>query len=342
MRYYETKESIQTSSILIQSLCVPCFNRCRYCLLSWNGKIEGADWERSITLAKRYINELKEYRPQIRSSFAFGYSMEHPHLKDAIRILRRLGSPMADFLQCDGMKMRDEVQCRNLMRMLQDEGIKQLNFTVYGLADYHDQFAARNGDYDLLIRMMKAADECGIPFSTGIPLTRENINEIDELVSILKRVGSEKISLFIPHEEGHGKQLSKVRLREQDLSIFSPKTLKLLNRDIYRKEADWLKETEPIRDENRLIIISLRMDNIEEYETKNARSVIKEIETLDEEYYSAFPKFEELAKEYGDFEGEKMYRVRDLYHHYRSLYAADHKMQIYDVTDERQSGSRRY
>lgn len=112
---------------------------------------------------------------------------------------------MADLLQCDGMALRDEMQCRELMQMLKEEGVKVLNFTVYGMRDYHDRFAGRKGDFDLLLRMMGASCDAGIPFSTGIPITKENIQSIDELVNVLKKNGNHKISLFIPHGEGRGK-----------------------------------------------------------------------------------------------------------------------------------------
>ena len=84
---------MQTSSVLIQSLCVPCCNRCRYCLLSWDGTPVGAEWRGSVRLAERFLCELKERRPELRCHFAFGYSMEHPALREAIRSLRRLGGP---------------------------------------------------------------------------------------------------------------------------------------------------------------------------------------------------------------------------------------------------------
>ena len=113
---------MKTTSVLIQSLCAPCFCRCRYCLLSWDGKPVGAEWSRSVSLAERFIKELKEQAPDIKSSFSFGYSMEHPDLKGALRTLRRLGSPTADFLQCDGMKMRDERECAELAGMLLSVG----------------------------------------------------------------------------------------------------------------------------------------------------------------------------------------------------------------------------
>ncbi|MBR0063189.1 MAG: hypothetical protein IJP67_03400, partial [Oscillospiraceae bacterium] len=73
--------------------------------------------------------------------------MEHRNLREAIRTLRRLGSPTAEFMQCDGMKMRDDMQCGELMAILCGEGVKSLNFTLYGLRDYHDRFAGRKGDY---------------------------------------------------------------------------------------------------------------------------------------------------------------------------------------------------
>ena len=89
-------KAIQTQSIMIQNLCVPCFNRCRYCLLSWDGKPVGTAWERGAVLAERYISELRAARPGVNVSYVFGYSMEHPELRKAIQTLRRLGSPTAD------------------------------------------------------------------------------------------------------------------------------------------------------------------------------------------------------------------------------------------------------
>ncbi len=332
---------MQTTSVLIHSLCVPCCNHCRYCLLSWNGKLEGADWDRSVALAERLLDELRAQRPEIRSGFSFGYSMEHPDLKGAVRTLRRLGGPTADFLQCDGMKMRNDTECMDLMGMLRGEGIRQLNFTLYGLSDYHDRFAGRKGDFELLMRMMRAAKASRLPFSTGIPLTAENIHQVDRLVGILQEIGSEKVFLTIPHEEGRGKLLRDVRLSMQGFLELSAQTQKLLNPTLFRTEGDWLRDSEPIRDTKRTVMIALRADNMDAFEGRDATSIIREIEALDETYYASFPSFQELAKLYGDPNGEKLYRIRDLFYHYRAQYARDHDIRVYDVTDERQSGSRR-
>ena len=333
---------VQTTSVLIQSLCVPCCNRCRYCLLSWNGTVEGVAWERSTALAERFLRELRESLPDVRSSFSFGYSMEHPELREAIRTLRRLGSPTAEELQCDGMKMRGAGECAALMEMLRSEGIRQLHFTVYGLREYHDRFAGREGDYDLLLRMMGAAGQSGIPYSAQIPLTAENIPQAEALIGRLRDAGTEQLRLFVPHEEGRGKHLSAIRLRSSDLARLSEASRRLLNRTVYRTEGEWFQCREQTHERNRMILITLTHGQIDDYERRGALSVVRELETLDERYYAAYPGFAALAERYGDAAGESMYSFRDLYHHYRALYAREHDVRVYDVTDERRSGSRRY
>ena len=72
------------------------------------------------------------------------------------------------------------------------------------------------------------------------------------------------------------------------------------------------------------------------------RSVSLAKRWLDEEYYAAFPDFKTLSEMYGDKNGDKMYGIRDLFAHYRAQYAKERNVRVYDVTDERCSGSRRY
>ena len=327
---------------MVQNLCVPCSCRCRYCLLSWDGRPAGISWDRSASFARRFINEVRSSHPEISTSFTFGYSMDHPHLREAIRFLKEIGSPQAQFLQCDGMRSRNEAECDDLMGMLREEGVRDLNFTFYGLKEYHDRFAARNGDYDLLMRMIRSALNHGLHISAGIPLTVENISQADMLIDDLKEHGVETMSVFVPHEEGRGKTLSDVRLDKKDLAGLSEESLKLLDCNIYRSEREWITCTDIPEENRRMLLVSLRPDDIERYEKMTADSIIREIEVLDDEYYHAFPDFRELAAEYGDFESSRIYRFRDLFYHYRKLYEKDHRIQIYDVTDERQSGSRRY
>ena len=99
---------MRTVSINVMNLCVPCENRCRYCLLSYDGKTSGVDYKRSEVYAKRFYQWLKENRPDLSFLFGFGYSMEHPDLLSAIDFCRSIGSATGDFLQFVGMKFRTD------------------------------------------------------------------------------------------------------------------------------------------------------------------------------------------------------------------------------------------
>lgn len=333
---------MKTTSIMVQNLCVPCECHCRYCLLSWDSKTAGISWDRGAAFGKRFINEAKALNPDISYSYAFGYSMEHPALREAIRFLREIGSPTAEFMQCDGMKLRDDAEYDSLMRMLKEEGIKSLNFTFYGLEEYHDRFAGRKGDFKGMLRMIKSARKVGLDVSVGIPVTSENVGQVDELIAILNNEGCEKVAIFIPHEEGRGKTLLPIRLKETDLGDLSERTRALLNRNIYRTEKEWISDSTYEEPQNRALLVSLTPESITRYEKMSAQDIIAEIENLDEKYYTAFPTFRELIDKYGDITSDKLYRQRDLFYHYRQLYAKDNNINIYDVTDERYSGSRRY
>ena len=50
---------MKTESVLLQTLCVPCASRCRYCLLCWDGRPVGAPWEQSAAFAKTFADWMR-------------------------------------------------------------------------------------------------------------------------------------------------------------------------------------------------------------------------------------------------------------------------------------------
>lgn len=333
---------MKTTAIMLQSLCVPCHCRCRYCLLSWDGRTRGADYARSEGYARRFYDWVREHRPELRFSFSFGYSMEHPELFRAIEFLRSIGSPGAEFLQFDGMKFRDRQELERLTAGLAERGVRHLNFTFYGEEDYHDRFAGRRGDFRLMLDTAFAALRSGLNISAGIPLTHENVSQVHRLTLLLRGAGFEPVTLFVPHGEGRGATLEPVRFSKEDFARLDALDKPLLNQSIYRAESDWLNQGSFVPTERRALLISLTPENLDALEAAGFAKVIEAVERLDEAYYSAIPELEVLAKRYGDTDGTKYYRQRDLFAHYRKQYIATHGLRLYDVTDERQCGSRRY
>lgn len=334
---------MKTASIMVQNLCVPCLCRCRYCLLCWDGKPVGVDWARGAAFAQRIRAWQREKLPDVHFTFSFGYAMEPEDPAQALRFLRKIGSPQAEFWQCDGMKMRTEAECEALAALLVREGVKHLNFTVYGQAAYHDRFAGRPGDHALLMRMLSAACQAGLQVSVGMPLTKESAPQADRVIGeTLEKAPEAKVSLFIPHREGRGAALEGIRFSRSDAAFLSPEAFSRLNHEVYRAEGDWLLPEAFKAETQRALLVSLRKDNAERLEKEDPGRLIQWIEDLDERYYAAFPTLPELAARYGDPSGVRYFSQRDLFAYYRRLFARETDIKVYDVTDERQCGSRRY
>lgn len=332
---------MKTVSINVMNLCVPCENRCRYCLLSYDGRVNGVEYKRSEAYAQRFYEWLRENRPDLSFLFGFGYSMEHPNLLEAIDFCRSIGSATGEFLQFDGMKFRTDTELEELLHQLQGHGIELIDLTFYGTESYHDRFAARAGDYRLMINTLKQANKVGLDVTVSIPITHENVDQIDELIAELEQYRTQQITCFVPHSEGRGRLLDSVRFSKEDYEKPSENVRKRINTNRFKTEKEWLQSGFPVN-EKRVLTVTLTPENVDSFEGMSFEETIAYLEKLDDDYYSAIPTVEELAKIYGDPDGERYYSARDLYLNYQRRYIADHGIEIYDINDERQCFSRRF
>lgn len=332
---------MKTISINVMNLCVPCENRCRYCLLSYDGKLGGVDYKRSEMYAKHFYEWLKENRPDLSFLFGFGYSMEHPNLLGAIDFCQSIGSATGEFLQFDGMKFRTDEELEVLLGQLKEHGIKLIDLTFYGTESYHDRFAARIGDYRLMMHTLMQANKAQLDVTVSIPITHENAAQMDELIEELEEYRTQRITCFIPHSEGRGRLLDSVRFSTADYESLSDNVRSRINQNRFKTESQWLKNGFPV-DEKRVLTVTLTPQNIAFFESLSFADTIAYLEKLDDDYYATIPTAEELAKLYGDLNGDRYYSARDLYLHYQRRYIADNKIEIYDINDERQCFSRRF
>ena len=332
---------VKTVSINVMNLCVPCQNRCRYCLLSYDGRVSGVDYKRGEAYAKRFYEWLRANRPDLLFLFGFGYSMEHPDLLGAIDFCRSIGSATGEFLQFDGMKFRTDEELERLLRQLKDHGIQLIDLTFYGTESYHDCFAARSGDYRLMMRTLAQANKIGLDVTVSIPITHENAGQIEELMAELAQYSTQAIRCFVPHSEGRGRLLDPVRFSAVDCENLSENVRSRLNTTRFQTEAQWLSSGFPAN-EKRALTVTLTLENAQFFEGLSFADTIAYLEKLDDDYYTAIPTVEALAQRYGDPNGDRYYSARDLYLHYQRRYIADNPIEIYDINDERQCFSRRF
>ena len=192
-----------------------------------------------------------------------------------------------------------------------------------------------------MMNTLKAANQVGLDVTVSIPLTRENAGQIDELLTELDHYQTVRISCFVPHCEGRGRLLEKVRLTLDDYEHLSDRVKGLFNRERFRPEREWVHAGPLPESESRVLTVTLTPDNVDFFEKMDFASAIAYLEELDDTYYQVNPGFEELLAMYGDPDGMKMYSARDLYMYYQKKYIDAHNIEIYDINDERQCFSRR-
>lgn len=334
---------MQTVSVNVMNLCVPCHSHCRYCLLSWSGCTTGVEYARSEAYARRFYDWLRIHRPELSFSFYFGYSMEHPELLRAVDFLRSIGSPGGEFLQFDGMQFRTPAQLEKLLQDLKSHGIRLIDLTFYGTRAYHDRFAGRSGDFDYMLDVLACANRTGLDAQVGIPLTQENTAQANDLHKLFSNYSLSRLSFFVPHAEGRGASLEPVRLRQEDLSQLHVNALSHFNRSAYRTEGEWFAAAPQLPEwTQRTLTLALTPDTIDTLEQQDFARTIADLESLDDTYHAALPSFHELMQQYGDPHSTRLFSRRDIMQTLQRRCIRALRLDLYDLHDERQSFIRRH
>lgn len=332
---------MKTVSVNVASLSVPCENRCRYCLLSWDGRCRGLSYEASRDYARGFHDWIQENRPDLSFQFYFGYSMEHPDLLNAVEDMAAHGYVQGEFLQFDGMKFRTPEESLRLLQNLKERGIRMLDFTFYGTRDYHDRFAARAGDYDYMMTLLSQAQEIGLDTEVGVPLTHENADQAEELIGQILLYNPKNLFCTVPHGEGRGLSLDRVRFSKSDYDALPELVRSYFNRSLYKTEGEWVSQGVG-QMERRAVTVVPTPENISDYRAMGYEQTLAHLEQLDDDYHRAVPSDGDLMKLYGNPDGQQLYSRRDLIMHLQRRYIAEHGLALYDVYDERHSFIRRF
>lgn len=327
---------MKTTEVAVENLCVPCACRCAYCLLSYSGRPVGVDYMRGRRFAERFFAEIQRERPELHRTFYIGYAMDGPNLPDYVRFCRSIGSPSGEFLQFNGLRIRDRAETARLAMDLADLGIRSVDMTFYGLRECHDRFARRPGDFDFLLRLMEELGKAGIGLHVSLPLLRDNLGDAEALLDVLSKYPVGQYFAFLPHCQGRGWALRDRRLTRREFEALPERVRACFSPRVeYRTEGEWLQGLDTPEPESRALTLSLTPETIDRLEGMGASAILAELEAMDDRAFAAIPAPSELAALYGDPEGERMYRLRDLLLECRRLWYQDHGAGLPDMDDER-------
>lgn len=326
---------MKTISVGVENLCVPCGCKCRYCLLSYDGKPVGVDYGRGKRFAENFFDGLAQVKPDLRRFFYIGYCMDAPMLTDYIKFCQSIGSPSGEFLQLNGLSVRSAEKTERFIDGIARAGIKTVDLTFYGSEEYHDKFCARSGDFAFLLQLASSAGRAGIEVRASIPIVRENMSHTENLLDILEDIGVGQYFAFLPHGKGRGRKLNNLRLTYDEFHSLPERVLSRFSTRVeYKSEGEWLRAGNWINPETRTLTLSLTSENIERLEGMSAEETVAMLENADDEYYSVMPSPKELAKRYGRIGGTLMYRRRDLLLEWRQRYFNEFCSGIHDMDDE--------
>lgn len=325
---------------------VPCSCACRYCLLRSHKKAEnGVPYERGKEMAFRFDEWRKKRKPaDFWLSYTIGYCADYPELVDNIAFNKAFDYIGFRYLQINGIRFRSEPELFQYLKDAKDAGVTHVDTSFYGLEEYHDRFAARKGDFQYLIKILKVVQKLDLKPQISIPLFEDNKDQIEELVSLLEEyVGSEgAFHIFLQDYRGYGEHLERVRLLRRSYEALPNKIKRYMNLSRYKTEEKWLRDGNFPKYTSRNLHLVLGPDTIDMLEKMTCDEIVDYLVGLDEAYYEAIPDIHTLAGLYGNIKSQKLYRQRDLQWKWQKRYIADHNLKLHDVTDERLCGSMRF
>ena len=323
---------MKTVTLGVANYCVPCAARCKYCLLSSCEKANGVAFDRGQRLAERLIRE--SAGTGIGISYYIGYCMDTPHLRAYLDFRRTYGMASAKFLQMNGFHFMQQTEIESLMRMTADMGVETMDFTVYGGREYHNRFAGRAGDHELLESMARAAAASGIKAQVSVPVIKDSLPQLDSVLDTAGEWGAEKVLFFLPHSKGRGWNFRDKRITNVDFDSLSPAVKAHFQKTPVKTEAEWIRAQQFPDPKQRVLTLVLNPEEADRFERMSFEEILSFLEEMDDTNRALMPPPAALSRLYGDPEGKKMYRLRDLILLWRQMYVRDHPGAIRDMQDE--------
>ena len=330
-------------SLMIINHNTPCSCSCRYCFFGSCKTLNGIPYEAGEEIALRFKkwrsdNEIADFV----ISYAVSRTADYPELVRNIQLNKELNFPGYSYLQINGIRLRNKSSLYDYLRRVKDAGVTTVDTTFYGLREYHDGFAARKGDFDFLVDIIRCGMELGLVMKPTFTAFEDNKEQLAELVGLLSELGCEKIYGYIHDYKGGGVDLEDIRLTELSLDALPKSVKSRISIGRHKTEAEWIRDSNYSIPTSRSLVLALCNDNIDMIESMSCGAIIDYISELDDKYHNAIPDIFALSKRYGDINNLKLYRQRDLLLKWQKQYIRDEGLLLHDVTDENNCGAIRY
>jgi hypothetical protein len=247
-------------------------------------------------------------------------TIEHPNLGKQIALFKELGIMNENDYTCfdiNGTRIKTRDEIKEWFEKLKYDGMKKAAFSWFGLEKTHDSFVNYCGCYNYLMECAEYAHEFGIPVISKVYFHKGILNEIEDLLLILKRFSNRIIIAFMEYN-GRGREIEESFITESEYNALPDHIKKMFKASYLKKfktEQEWIGIAENDQfPEFKIVdyIIYLYTDNIDYYLEAKIEEVINDFRKYNKRFQETIGDIADLAKKYGNRECFILYECRDV------------------------------
>ena len=190
-----------------------CNLRCSHCYLDTNALTRQSANELSTNEGFRLIDQMAELNPNLLLILTGGEPLLREDIYEIAYYAFRKG--MMVVLGTNGNLIDD-----GIARRLKESGVTGIGISLDSVVpERHDEFRGISGAWDDTIKGIEACCRQGLEFQIQTTVTRENFNEIPNIIEFCYNLGAKVFNLFFLVCTGKGQELTDIIPQQYDQAL---------------------------------------------------------------------------------------------------------------------------
>lgn len=176
-----------------------CNMRCKHCM-NWSVQNSNKEFEKEKIL--RLIEELHENNTE-EIYISGGEPLLYPYIDQVILYANSLGIKVT--LATNALEISKHLETIK-------KGVQLVSISLDGIGETHDKFRGVAGAFNNCVKMFKLLKENNVKTRISAMIWKENVQELEEMISLAKSCGVSKVNLAFLIPEGRAKTDDTIKL----------------------------------------------------------------------------------------------------------------------------------
>ena len=198
-----------------------CNMKCRHCM-NWSVK------DSTIGFSKEEIIKLLDELNDIDTEEIYisgGEPLLYPYIDEAITYANSLGIKVT--LATNGLEIKNHLEVIK-------KGVQLVSMSFDGIGETHDKLRGTPGAFDNCVKMFKLLKENNVKVRIRAMIWKDNIDELEDMISLAKNEGVSKVNLAFLIPEGRAKTDEEIKISTDIYQTIANKVTKL--REKYKSD----------------------------------------------------------------------------------------------------------